>query len=44
MQRIQRHCMSLELAQIVLSGAVRGIVLVEIFTSAVWWVNESLSY
>jgi len=40
-QLTQLPCLSLEHTRIALSGAVRGTDLVEMFTSAVWWVNES---
>ena len=42
-QLMQSSCMAQEHARIVLSGAVRGTVLREMFTAAVWCVNESLS-
>jgi len=42
-QLMQRPCMAQEHARIVLSGAVRAAALGEMFTSAISWVNESLS-
>ena len=42
-QCMQRPCMASEHVRKVLSWAVRGTVLGEMFTSAVWWVNETLS-